>query len=124
MRRRPPRSTRTDTLFPYTTLFRSRRAFFDLDRLGVEDIARDRAEVADAVDEDAARRIEPAHADPIAARRVAILAGIEGADAGAVAPHLGSRRPAPFVAHFLAVYLDGLRRFAPPHGVFGGGRPV
>src|SRR3546814_2121671 len=25
MRRRPPRSTRTDTLFPYTTLFRSRR---------------------------------------------------------------------------------------------------
>src|SRR3546814_10005104 len=72
MRRRPPRSTRTDTLFPYTTLFRSRRAFFDLDRLGVEDIARDRAEVADAVDEDAARRIEPAHADRIAARRVAI----------------------------------------------------
>src|SRR3546814_12094715 len=30
MRRRPPRSTRTDTLFPYTTLFRSRLilAFF------------------------------------------------------------------------------------------------
>src|SRR3546814_19098144 len=25
MRRRPPRSTRTDTLFPYTTLFRSHR---------------------------------------------------------------------------------------------------
>src|SRR3546814_1901495 len=25
MRRRPPRSTRTDTLFPYTTLFRSSR---------------------------------------------------------------------------------------------------
>src|SRR3546814_9983493 len=24
MQRRPPRSTRTDTLFPYTTLFRSR----------------------------------------------------------------------------------------------------
>src|SRR3546814_2460514 len=29
MIRRPPRSTRTDTLFPYTTLFRS----FDADRL-------------------------------------------------------------------------------------------
>src|SRR3546814_14786226 len=32
MRRRPPRSTRTDTLFPYTTLFRSgesRRACFE-----------------------------------------------------------------------------------------------
>src|SRR3546814_6028662 len=26
MRRRPPRSTRTDTLFPYTTLFRSDHA--------------------------------------------------------------------------------------------------
>src|SRR3546814_2127877 len=26
MRRRPPRSTRTDTLFPYTTLFRSSAA--------------------------------------------------------------------------------------------------
>src|SRR3546814_11808776 len=38
MRRRPPRSTRTDTLFPYTTLFRSLRAVHrDLHR------ARDRA---------------------------------------------------------------------------------
>src|SRR3546814_9657066 len=27
MIRRPPRSTRTDTLFPYTTLFRSARLF-------------------------------------------------------------------------------------------------
>src|SRR3546814_16778228 len=27
MIRRPPRSTRTDTLFPYTTLFRSDRSF-------------------------------------------------------------------------------------------------
>src|SRR3546814_11949321 len=34
MIRRPPRSTRTDTLFPYTTLFRSGAAFrgFDVDR--------------------------------------------------------------------------------------------
>src|SRR3546814_14440954 len=28
MIRRPPRSTRTDTLFPYTTLFRSRFTFY------------------------------------------------------------------------------------------------
>src|SRR3546814_11795762 len=28
MIRRPPRSTRTDTLFPYTTLFRSARKIF------------------------------------------------------------------------------------------------
>src|SRR3546814_5135287 len=31
MIRRPPRSTRTDTLFPYTTLFRSRRPGFGKD---------------------------------------------------------------------------------------------
>src|SRR3546814_3094524 len=30
MIRRPPRSTRTDTLFPYTTLFRSHAALVDL----------------------------------------------------------------------------------------------
>src|SRR3546814_8209925 len=30
MIRRPPRSTRTDTLFPYTTLFRSHRLSHDL----------------------------------------------------------------------------------------------
>src|SRR3546814_3136503 len=31
MIRRPPRSTRTDTLFPYTTLFRSNHAAFHED---------------------------------------------------------------------------------------------
>src|SRR3546814_7493756 len=35
MIRRPPRSTRTDTLFPYTTLFRSHR--LDLPRVWVVD---------------------------------------------------------------------------------------
>src|SRR3546814_17153173 len=37
MRRRPPRSTRTDTLFPYTTLFRSpgfEKASGDLAKIG------------------------------------------------------------------------------------------
>src|SRR3546814_11643088 len=34
MIRRPPRSTRTDTLFPYTTLFRSRGGDADLQRRG------------------------------------------------------------------------------------------
>src|SRR3546814_15106305 len=38
MIRRPPRSTRTDTLFPYTTLFRSHRA------RGVDDIGMLRAD--------------------------------------------------------------------------------
>src|SRR3546814_9462227 len=31
MSRRPPRSTRTDTLFPYTTLFRSPAVMVDID---------------------------------------------------------------------------------------------
>src|SRR3546814_3873841 len=35
MIRRPPRSTRTDTLFPYTTLFRSNQADWDEIFLGV-----------------------------------------------------------------------------------------
>src|SRR3546814_17530938 len=34
MIRRPPRSTRTDTLFPYTTLFRSFPVFDDLAKEG------------------------------------------------------------------------------------------
>src|SRR3546814_19774705 len=34
MIRRPPRSTRTDTLFPYTTLFRSHGAILLVKRLG------------------------------------------------------------------------------------------
>src|SRR3546814_14023413 len=33
MRRRPPRSTRTDTLFPYTTLFRSLPSLSDVEQL-------------------------------------------------------------------------------------------
>src|SRR3546814_14113076 len=33
MIRRPPRSTRTDTLFPYTTLFRSQRVYANSDSL-------------------------------------------------------------------------------------------
>src|SRR3546814_8207950 len=34
MIRRPPRSTRTDTLFPYTTLFRSKTAVSSFQRVG------------------------------------------------------------------------------------------
>src|SRR3546814_11276199 len=43
MIRRPPRSTRTDTLFPYTTLFRSILAFLERDRAAVDggDVADD-----------------------------------------------------------------------------------
>src|SRR3546814_16328850 len=34
MTRRPPRSTRTDTLFPYTTLFRSTYSFGAIPQIG------------------------------------------------------------------------------------------
>src|SRR3546814_13950109 len=37
MIRRPPRSTRTDTLFPYTTLFRSARRLQHLQRRATHD---------------------------------------------------------------------------------------
>src|SRR3546814_10090009 len=35
MKRRPPRSTRTDTLFPYTTLFRSKSIAKPVTKIGV-----------------------------------------------------------------------------------------
>src|SRR3546814_5969659 len=49
MRRRPPRSTRTDTLFPYTTLFRASAVQADLpkDDLGLGPQAEPEPPVAD-----------------------------------------------------------------------------
>src|SRR3546814_6864894 len=51
MIRRPPRSTRTDTLFPYTTLFRSQAAF-DVNLATLFQIALDHADQPVAVDDD------------------------------------------------------------------------
>src|SRR3546814_5207919 len=54
MIRRPPRSTRTDTLFPYTTLFRSHLVEAHAGRAGAQhadddlDRARDRADLDEA----------------------------------------------------------------------------
>src|SRR3546814_10083954 len=58
MIRRPPRSTRTDTLFPYTTLFRStgRRAVFQLGR----EVLRERSHV---------RALRGSHSPPPTSRR-------------------------------------------------------
>src|SRR3546814_13322776 len=56
MLRRPPRSTRTDTLFPYTTLFRSEPAQPVLD-LAVDDHAAGTVRAADRPCHD--RRIDP-----------------------------------------------------------------
>src|SRR3546814_21194369 len=53
MIRRPPRSTRTDTLFPYTTLFRSVRAEVEHDGIRL----RDCAAIIEAHDRHLTRRI-------------------------------------------------------------------
>src|SRR3546814_12965557 len=58
MIRRPPRSTRTDTLFPYTTLFRSRYILGSLTGLASAKHMRPRKPDGAAVDGDRARRSE------------------------------------------------------------------
>src|SRR3546814_13170797 len=93
MIRRPPRSTRTDTLFPYTTLFRT-----DFARRGVADVdhaaARKGAAVVDADDHAvAARHVGDAHhaAKGQRAVRGGELAGVETlAVRGAVAGEFGA----------------------------------
>src|SRR3546814_3975896 len=58
MIRRPPRSTRTDTLFPYTTLFRSAPGDLAVHRHLEEDGAQDLAAVeARALDDPAAHLV-------------------------------------------------------------------
>src|SRR3546814_12993713 len=69
MIRRPPRSTRTDTLFPYTTLFRSARV--------EADVARDQL----------ARRIARGAADQRAQPRDQFL-GLEGLGEIVVGPRV------------------------------------
>src|SRR3546814_3377270 len=69
MIRRPPRSTRTDPLFPYTTLFPSRRPLVDDLRFEMLDMAVDvilvRADAAAFADLDGHRA-----ADHVAARQI------------------------------------------------------
>src|SRR3546814_19096084 len=65
MIRRPPRSTRTDTLFPYTTLFRSVA-------LAVEERPQGEADAESRVAMVAVRRIIARHA-VIAAVRLAVI---------------------------------------------------
>src|SRR3546814_977932 len=50
MIRRPPRSTRTDTLFPYTTLFRSVEGAGDTRTIAVRTPRARQVEIADAAD--------------------------------------------------------------------------
>src|SRR3546814_4650194 len=62
MIRQPPRSTRTDTLFPYTTLFRSARGHHAAEILGPRSLDRRRAaelveQMAESVDVGEARQV-------------------------------------------------------------------
>src|SRR3546814_13901150 len=62
MIRRPPRSTRTDTLFPYTTLFRSQYVVAAVaagQRVGVDDIVAQPQRVRDH----RGHRLDPGHVD-------------------------------------------------------------
>src|SRR3546814_16172994 len=82
MIRRPPRSTRTDTLFPYTTLFRS--AVVERDLLGAGDLealplfdrAHERARVVQAA---VGAGVEPGIAapQPAGAQVAAIQIGVD-----------------------------------------------
>src|SRR3546814_14100960 len=79
MIRRPPRSTRTDTLFPYTTLFRSQRIFVLLAAALVEtDEARlvARRIFAQAADRD--HRVEHGHIGAERDRR-RLIGGVDDA---------------------------------------------
>src|SRR3546814_7757567 len=60
MIRRPPRSTRTDTLFPYTALFRSIEEMRDVERAGfvkLHDLRRNLGRMIEADVPDAGRLI-------------------------------------------------------------------
>src|SRR3546814_11828822 len=95
MIRRPPRSTRTDTLFPYTTLFRSRAgaALFPVRRL--RDRARRRRRISTPADQRAELR-------PLQNLRY------QGPDAEHRLGHAGRRRRAQLPEH--VSLRDDLRR--------------
>src|SRR3546814_13632791 len=105
MTRRPPRSTRTDTLFPYTTLFRSEP--------GVERGYRFRP---------GADRADQAHGDVVARRPgvdVGVVAERGGHDLGVCVGH----DPGHVAAHaldLLGLAAGGHRRRLGAHGLAAG----
>src|SRR3546814_19681619 len=81
MIRRPPRSTRTDTLFPYTTLFRSIVDRAQFQRNIVEPFARDAiGEALDHLGLDILR--QHAHTRPDAGGETDGVIAVAGADVG------------------------------------------
>src|SRR3546814_20466719 len=80
MIRRPPRSTRTDTLFPYTTLFRS----VGVERLLAFQRGAERAQAGAAVEDQQMRTATHLQAGGVAA--IAHEFGARAGDAAADAP--------------------------------------
>src|SRR3546814_1155507 len=98
MIRRPPRSTRTDTLFPYTTLFRSAGAGRRGRRHRVRRRRRDGAWLRRGADEHRHRRGERPGDDgegdeACRGKRSAILSGGPHAEAALRRPVQSARRP-------------------------------
>src|SRR3546814_19309550 len=76
MRRRPPRSTRTDTPFPYTTLFRSparHREFRPGDRFRLVLLPHQAVLLRADLAARAARLLRPGHTRPDGDRQAAVL---------------------------------------------------
>src|SRR3546814_14605481 len=73
MIRRPPRSTRTDTLFPYTTLFRSEGGRFP--EIREVFYSRGPAKLRKCVDEFFATRVREARAMELSRLTIALITG-------------------------------------------------
>src|SRR3546814_18781375 len=105
MLRRPPRSTRTDTLFPYTTLFRSRRNRLLRLRQSGADVGAEGEIDAVVVGRNLTKLTHDAHGSEILgetpAGELPALVGVEELAVGG--PHMAARRRAASAAkHELA----------------------
>src|SRR3546814_6508194 len=94
MIRRPPRSTRTDTLFPYTTLFRSVRNRPGADRDGVP------------------RRTAAGHAAEAGGWRIVARRGVRAAGRSALSNRRPGFRPAAFRSEEHTSELQSLMRIS------------
>src|SRR3546814_11704660 len=95
MIRLPPRSTRTDTLFPYTTLFRSAGAVIAVENQNARRHAVPRAMTERAFGQLAAQRLDGGLMRDLPQRhnRLQIRQRAEcGLQEGAAVPHLAGRR--------------------------------
>src|SRR3546814_708079 len=116
MIRRPPRSTRTDTLFPYTTLFRSQVVPLGGAGPGYREVRLARRAGHDVVEPEAAARLQHPGDLPVEARLVGDVHGgvlsphqVEGRRGEGQVERVGAEEAGlPFEAHALAEFLRHL----------------